>query len=789
VCCVLCAVCLCFLMLSILSILPCQRVYMYPCIHLFLLKSGNSADLPVQFSRAIKVPALYVAGSSVSVENVHDERIATLEQDMERLDFEMQQLKNNSIAVSQTSSADGEATSASTATGTDNANFDFTTFNATLESIQHELDTIKSKCSGSNTDACDRGFYGENCTACSTCSSRGICHDGRAGSGRCLCFPGYAGSECDGCAPLYFGPACSACPVCGINSVCRDGLDGNGTCECINNHTGPSCSDCLAGYFGASCSACPDCGTRGVCADGKSGNGSCECDEGFGGSDCTDYTLVCEPGYFGSSCLPCTCGEHGSCWDGATGNGTCQCESGWEGKSCDCLSGSHMVSCIALSSAWEGMQSLNPTAVKLLDPDGSEYDYLGYGGVSLSADGLTLTATSYGDDDRCPLCGAVLVWQRSSTSSSFVDVLPVKLVDPNGRSWDAMGVGGVALSADGLILAVPSPDADDMGASSGTVLVWQRSSTSAPFSDVTPTKLMDPGGVGGDEAGYAGPSLSANGLILVVTSKYDRSSYYYKGAVLVWERMSLSTSFFEADFVKLTDPNGVEGDSLGHGGTSISGSGLVLAATSWRYDNQRGAVLVWQRSKIGISFSRVAPVKLVDPTGVIQDNLGFRGCSVSLDGMTLVVTSSDSQSEVQGGSVILWQRSNSDSSFADVTPVKLSHPDDTAEDDLGLGVPYISADSTALAVISSQGNGSLIVWTRASSEGSFAEAAPFRVSDPNTTEEEMFGKDGAVFSANNMVIATSSRNYNGMGSKSGAVLVWDIANDCEEGWSGVMCDE
>uniref|UniRef100_A0A7S3DDP6 Uncharacterized protein n=1 Tax=Palpitomonas bilix TaxID=652834 RepID=A0A7S3DDP6_9EUKA len=109
------------------------------------------------------------------------------------------------------------------------------------------------------------------------------------------------------------------------------------------------------------------------------------------------------------------------------------------------------------------------------------------------------------------------------------------MVDPDGNSNDELGRGGTSLSATGLVLAVASDSDDDKGDGSGTVSVWQRANNSISFADVIPTKLVDPDGNAFDSLGRSGPSLSANGLVLAAASFRDDNQGNESGSVLVWE--------------------------------------------------------------------------------------------------------------------------------------------------------------------------------------------------------------------------------------------------------------
>ena len=101
------------------------------------------------------------------------------------------------------------------------------------------------------------GFYGPQCVGCPACVN-GVCIDGLAGNGTCVCNAGAIGASCSTCAPGFYGPTCIACPACKHNSTCDDGLGGSGVCVCqADRSSGPLCETCLPGLCGAACQPCP----------------------------------------------------------------------------------------------------------------------------------------------------------------------------------------------------------------------------------------------------------------------------------------------------------------------------------------------------------------------------------------------------------------------------------------------------------------------------------------------------------------------------------------------------
>jgi len=167
----------------------------------------------------------------------------------------------------------------------------------------------------------------------------------------------------------------------------------------------------------------------------------------------------------------------------------------------------------------------------LANPSPWYQDFFGY--PSFSSDGLTLVG---GSAHWRYTQGCMVVWQRQSRNVSFADVTPVLLTDPHAQNDDALQLP--ALSSDGLVLAGTTPNYDGANSNCGAALVWRRSSTSVSFADVVPTKLVNPECDDGDTFGRGGVAVSANGEVLAVGSQYDDpKSLGQEGSVAVWENI------------------------------------------------------------------------------------------------------------------------------------------------------------------------------------------------------------------------------------------------------------
>ena len=165
-------------------------------------------------------------------------------------------------------------------------------------------------CEYASCNSCDAGYFGSACTGVCpgttfvgtlayTCSSHGVCSEGREGTGECMCRDGYFGVDCSNRCPTTTTSACSGNGVCDVVS---------GTCRCNATWSGAACSATCPVYNGRMCN------DNGMCSDGVNGTGLCNCFGGFTGAACNQE---CPGGYLNP------CSNHGTC----QADGTCLCQS------------------------------------------------------------------------------------------------------------------------------------------------------------------------------------------------------------------------------------------------------------------------------------------------------------------------------------------------------------------------------------------------------------------------------------------------------------------------------
>ncbi|CUG91883.1 membrane-associated protein, putative [Bodo saltans] len=137
---------------------------------------------------------------------------------------------------------------------------------------------------------CSPGYYSTLCLACpstsnGTCSGRGVCDDGIAGSGKCRCFGTSGGVAC-----------ASNCPTAADGTLCGNGGTCSatvGTCVCSGNFTLDNaglCNNCISGKYGTACNLfCQPCG-YGTC---NRNTGACDCTTGVTTSEQRALIATC----------------------------------------------------------------------------------------------------------------------------------------------------------------------------------------------------------------------------------------------------------------------------------------------------------------------------------------------------------------------------------------------------------------------------------------------------------------------------------------------------------------
>ena len=199
-------------------------------------------------------------------------------------------------------------------------------------------------CSGARWGSqCQNWCPGASADAPLPCSNHGLCDQGKAGSGQCVCDSGYVGDICE-----------LKCPNCRTN---RGVCNAQATCTCNAGFAGTLCEKECPGTFRSPCgqynTAIAAYELHGTCDDGALGTGDCTCDVGWRGAGCTERCL----GMLDSltSCsgngdciqLKSSCNCYSDSISGYWGSADCsRCAPGWVGGNCtlQCVNGTTDIS-------------------------------------------------------------------------------------------------------------------------------------------------------------------------------------------------------------------------------------------------------------------------------------------------------------------------------------------------------------------------------------------------------------------------------------------------------------
>jgi hypothetical protein len=214
--------------------------------------------------------------------------------------------------------------------------------------------------------------------------------------------------------------------------------------------------------------------------------------------------------------------------------------------------------------------------------DAAKYDYFGCS-VSISRDyaivGASLHDDSVPNNNIVPDCGAAYIFKRNGEGWTQ----KAKLLPYNPMAWDEFG-GSVSIS--GNYAMVGAICDDTAGEDSGAAYIFERIG-----DDWTQRAKLTPSDLDAD-GDHFGNSVSIDGDYVVVGASLDDDMGKDSGAAYIYKREGLSW-FLQ---VKLTAPDGNEGDNFGHG-VSISGGYVIIGAPNDDDNGENsGSVYIFKRN-------------------------------------------------------------------------------------------------------------------------------------------------------------------------------------------------
>lgn len=259
--------------------------------------------------------------------------------------------------------------------------------------------------------------------------------------------------------------------------------------------------------------------------------------------------------------------------------------------------------------------------------------------MKLTGDGSTLVATAPDHGD-----GAGAVWRYDDLESQFY--FSQKLVTPDNDTDDALRQRGLAMTKDGLILAVAAEQDDEVANNAGAVYVWQLNGTEGfDYSQ----KLLALDGQSSDLLGHGGPALTDDGRLLAAAAHTSATN---SGSVYMW-LLNYSTNQYEF-LQKLMSPEPSSGDYLGKGGPSFAANGILLAAAASGEQSSSGSFHVW---KLNATSSYNYEGNYKPPDVATNDFFGLGGLTFARNGTTVIGASpyEDSSTITNIGAVYIWK--------------------------------------------------------------------------------------------------------------------------------------
>ena len=319
-----------------------------------------------------------------------------------------------------------------------------------------------------------------------------------------------------------------------------------------------------------------------------------------------------------------------------------------------------------------------------------------------------------------------------------------KLTDDDGADNDGFGI---SVAADGDTAVVGAYQDDDDGANSGSVHVFTRSSSTAPWS--WRAKLTADDAAAGDEFGIA---VAVDGDTIVVGAHQNDSS---KGAAYVFTWNSSNSKWEQK--AKLTASDAATNYEFGIS-VAVDGGTVVVGTHKADYIDlndssnnlaDSGAAYVFTKPESGGWADATETAKLTASDAAANDQFGI---SVSVDGDTIVVGAhlhdidDDGTSIPNAGAVYVFTRPAGGGWAVNTKGAKFTAPDGAANDEFGISVA-IDVDAVVVGAhlhdVGANANaGAAYVFTRDSNSGKWGQ--PLKLTASNGHADDGFGNSVAV---------------------------------------------
>ena len=389
-------------------------------------------------------------------------------------------------------------------------------------------------------------------------------------------------------------------------------------------------------------------------------------------------------------------------------------------------------------------------------------------GISVAADGDIAVVGAYQDDDATngDNSGSVHVFTRSSSAAPWSWL--AKLTASDAAANDEFGIA-VAVDGDTIVVGAHQSDADDQDNNEGAAYVFIKPGSGGWVSATETAKLTASDGASTDEFGY---SVAVDGNTIVVGARQDDTR---KGAAYVFTRPDGGwTSTTTA--AKLTASDAAASDELG---ISVAVYDETIVVGAHQSDSNKGAAYVFTKPGSDGWADATETAKLTASDAAANDELGI---SVAVHGDTIVVGAHKYDVDDNGTSI-----PNAGAAYVFTKPVNgwatststanLIASDAARGDEFGISVA-IDDDTVVVGAYLDDDNGdnsgSAYVFTRDSNGWS----QKTKLTGPSRGKGYWLGHSVAV--VGNTVIAGADKS-NISGPDSGAVYLWTVP-----GWTDIV---
>ena len=449
---------------------------------------------------------------------------------------------------------------------------------------------------GTFTCVCDEGFNVEEDGSCrnidecedpTLCVSPSVCID-EVGSFRCQCPTGFEDDLNGGCVDVN---ECDDPTVCGTNAFCSN-EEGSFRCECEDGFVDDAgacvdvdeCADDL-----------DDCAEVATC-ENVEGSFSCTCPEGFSGTG-----QVCDVNFVVNQCpFPAILTKEAIFQGSGTadgdrfGNDVSLSQDGLTAVAGAPNANANNSAAYVFASTPSGVVQ----EAEIVTTNEGNDDF----GISaaIDGDGKTIVVGALSDATDGSGAGSALVYRKEGLFTwNFDQRLAADVPLPTAE----MGAD-VAISADGLVIAVAAPKDDTAGVDAGRVFIFVDvgGSGTGPFAlqDVLePTNPVTGHGFGANVA------LDDDGTRLAIRSTGVDTPFVDAGALEIFTRVGGEWE------LEASIPMPVAAAGMRIGQPVLSGDGSVLAVADFRNDAlgaDVGAVYVFARTQTTWRFVRALSV-------------------------------------------------------------------------------------------------------------------------------------------------------------------------------------